>query len=45
LTNRAADEHDQLRWLDLEEIRRLPIAHPQDFQLLVDALGDQAKRT
>jgi mutator protein MutT len=36
--NLAEDEHDELRWVDLEEIQQLNLAHHAYRQLFIDLL-------
>lgn len=41
VTNRAEDEHDELRWVTAEELPHLDLAHPEHLPFLLGLLARQ----
>ena len=44
ITNAAPDEHDELRFIDVQEFPRLKFAHPQYTSLLTDLVATRRGR-
>jgi 8-oxo-dGTP pyrophosphatase MutT (NUDIX family) len=39
IENRAANEHDAVRWFAADELAQITLAHPQDIPIIINALG------